>query len=94
MTAIDVKQTPAGGKRQPKVQAGCPDRGGTMAHYWLAALRQGTHPMPATIAVVCGCVAVWTASLVTGGAAVSGSVHGVIDHDLARNAALIASGQW
>jgi membrane associated rhomboid family serine protease len=50
--------------------------------------------MPATIAVVTGCVAVWIASVATGGSAWSGSAHGAIDHDLARNAAQIASGQW
>jgi hypothetical protein len=50
--------------------------------------------MPATITVVSGCVAVWIASLATGWSVWSGSVHGTLDHDLARNASLIASGQW
>ena len=37
---------------------------------------------------------VWLASLAAGGSLWSGSVHGPVDHALARNAVLIADGQW
>jgi membrane associated rhomboid family serine protease len=57
-------------------------------------LQRGTHPMPATLAVVIGCVGVWIASIATGGSVWNGSVHGSVDHDLARNAVSIGSGQW
>jgi membrane associated rhomboid family serine protease len=61
---------------------------------WLEALRRGTHPMPATLTIVIGCTGVWIASIVTGATPWNGSVHGPVDHDLARNASCIASGQW
>ena len=50
--------------------------------------------MLATVAVVVVCVAVWIASIATGGSVWTGAVHGSVDDSLARNAALIAGGQW
>ncbi len=50
--------------------------------------------MLATLTVAAGCLGVWLASLATGGSLWSGSVHGPVDHALARNAVLIADGQW
>ncbi len=67
---------------------------GLVTPEWLSALRQGSRPMPATVAVVIGCLGVWVASIVTGGSLWDGTVHGTLDHLLARNAILIAQGQW
>ena len=50
--------------------------------------------MPATLVIAAGCTGVWLASLATGGSLWSGSVHGPVDHALARNAVLIAHAQW
>jgi membrane associated rhomboid family serine protease len=50
--------------------------------------------MPATLTVVAGCTGVWIASIATGGSVGSGAVRGPVDRGLARNAVLIASGQW
>jgi len=50
--------------------------------------------MPATLTIVVGSIGVWVASVATGGSPWSASVHGPVDHALARNAALIAGGQW
>jgi membrane associated rhomboid family serine protease len=50
--------------------------------------------MLATLLIAAGCTGVWLASLATGGSLWSGAVHGPVDHALARNAVLIASGQW
>ncbi len=61
---------------------------------WLEALRRGKRPMPATLVVMAGCAGVWIASIAAGGSVLSGSVRGTVDHDLARNAVLIAAGQW
>jgi membrane associated rhomboid family serine protease len=61
---------------------------------WLEALRRGAHPMLATLTIVIGCIGVWIASIATGATPWNGSVHGAVDHDLARNASSIASGQW
>ena len=71
-----------------------PFRGGLVTPQWLAALRRGGRPMPATLTIVAGCVGVWIASIATGGSVWSGSVRGPVDRGLARNAVLIASGQW
>jgi membrane associated rhomboid family serine protease len=71
-----------------------PFRGGLITPQWLAALRRGQRPMPATLTIVAGCTGVWIASIATGGSVWSGSVRGPVDHALARNAVLIASGQW
>ncbi len=65
-----------------------------MTPEWLEALRRGKKPMVATVTVVVGCLGVWIASLATGGLVWSGTVHGRLDHDLARNAILINEGQW
>jgi len=46
--------------------------------------------MPATLTIVVGSIGVWVASVATGGSPWSASVHGPVDHALARNAALIA----
>jgi membrane associated rhomboid family serine protease len=86
-TAEERSGAPVDGRRRP-------GRSGLVTPEWLAALRHGRRPMPATITAVTGCVAVSIASLATGGSALSGSVHGAVDHYLARNAALIASGEW
>ncbi len=67
---------------------------GLITPEWLAALRRGRRPMPATLLIAAGCLGVWLASLATGGSLWSGSVHGPVDHALARNAVLIADGQW
>jgi membrane associated rhomboid family serine protease len=67
---------------------------GLVTSEWLDALRRGRRPMPATLVIAAGCTGVWLASLATGGSLWSGSVHGPVDHALARNAVLIAHGQW
>src|ERR1700761_9440876 len=67
---------------------------GLITPEWLAALRRGRRPMPATLVIAAGCLGVWLASLATGGSLWSGAVHGPVDHALARNAVLIADGQW
>jgi membrane associated rhomboid family serine protease len=67
---------------------------GLVTSEWLAALRRGRRPMPATVVIVVGCLGVWVASIATGGPLWNGTVHGPVDRDLARNAVLIAGGQW
>jgi len=67
---------------------------GLVTSEWLDALRRGRRPMPATLVIAAGCTGVWLASLATGGSLWSGSVHGPVDQALARNAVLIAHGQW
>jgi membrane associated rhomboid family serine protease len=83
-----------GGALRPESRTRQPFRGGLVTPQWLAALRQGQHPMPATVTIVAGCTGVWIASIATGGSVWSGSVRGPVDRGLARNAVLIASGQW
>lgn len=60
----------------------------------LGTVRLGKRPTPATLVVVIGCVGVWVASVAAGGQVWSGSVRGPLDEALARNAVLIAGGQW
>jgi membrane associated rhomboid family serine protease len=67
---------------------------GLITAEWIDALRRGRRPMPATAAVIVACVGVWLASLAAGGPVWSGSVRGPVEHALARNAVLIAKGQW
>jgi membrane associated rhomboid family serine protease len=50
--------------------------------------------MPATLIIIVSCIGVWIASIATGGSVWSGAVRGPVDRGLARNAVLIASGQW
>lgn len=50
--------------------------------------------MPATMALAAGCVAVWVIAVAAGGSVWNVSVEGSFEHNLARNAELIGSGQW
>jgi membrane associated rhomboid family serine protease len=61
---------------------------------WLDALRRGHRPMTATWALVGVCIAAWLTSLAAGGSLVASAARGPVDHALARNANLIAMGQW
>jgi membrane associated rhomboid family serine protease len=67
---------------------------GIVSLEWLTALRRGKRPMPATMVVVFGCLGIWVASVATGSAVWSSAPRGPLDYGLARNAALIAGGEW